>query len=278
MAKKSFDIKIPTKDNKDILTTVGEFTQAHKPIEVLPELENFITPLSKEALEQLEENILEEGIREPLLVWIHGEREILVDGHNRFNIAQKHNLPYKKIRKNFRGMEEVKKWMIQNQLGRRNLTDLELSYFRGLLYHQKKSGWGGKREAEGTNAKTVELVAEEYKVNERTILRDKLLYQGLEKIGNKNPVLKRQILTGEVKVPKGKLQKLADLEEDEVGSLEDIYQLLDTLGQDRKSSEGSQLKELVSQLKGILADIVKSKDKQKLRELEKGIERLRKLL
>lgn len=278
MAKKSFDIKIPTKDNKDILTTVGEFTQAHKPIEVLPELENFITPLSKEALEQLEENILEEGIREPLLIWIHGDREILVDGHNRFHIAQKHNLPYKKARKNFRGIEEVKKWMIQNQLGRRNLTDLELSYFRGLLYHQKKSGWGGKREAEGTQAKTAELIAEEYKVNERTIFRDDLLYQGLEKIGRKNPVLKRQILTGEVKVPKGKLQKLADLEEDEIGSLEDIYQLLDALGQGQKSSEGSQLKELVSQLKGILADIVKSRDQQKLRELEKGIEQLKKLL
>jgi hypothetical protein len=280
MAKKSFDIKIPSKDNKDILTSVGEFTQATKEVEVLPELESFITPLSKDALAQLEENILEEGIREPLIVWAQGDKEILVDGHNRFQIAKQHNLPYKKARKSFKSIEDVKKWMIQNQLGRRNLTDLELSYFRGLLYSQKKQSWGGKREVEGAaSARTSELIAEEYKVTERTIIRDGLLYQGIEKIGRKNSDLKRQILSGDMKVPKGKLQKLAELEDvEEVATLEEMNQLLDTLTQTGKVPKSSELQELANHLKSVLADIVKSKNQDKLQDLEAGIQQLRKLL
>jgi|GEM_PF-2103890 hypothetical protein len=88
MAKKSFDIKIASKDSKDILTSVGEFTQASKEPIVLPELESFITPLSKESFTQLKENILNEEIREPLIVWVDGDNEILVDGHNRLQIAK----------------------------------------------------------------------------------------------------------------------------------------------------------------------------------------------
>lgn len=280
MAKKSFDIKIASKDSKDILTSVGEFTQASKEPVVLPELENFITPLSKESYAQLEENILSEGIREPLIVWINGDQEILIDGHNRFQIAKTHNIPYKKARKSFKGLEEAKKWMIQNQLGRRNLTDLELSYFRGLLYNQKKQGWGGKREAEGTGAstKTAQLIADEYKVNERTILRDERLYQGIEKVGKTNPDLKRQILSGEVRIPKGKIQKLAELDEWEgVTDLSEINRVLaDT--PTVKTSENSQLTELIHDLKQMLEDIARTRTSKRVADLEKGIQQLKTIL
>ena len=279
MAKKSFDIKIAAKDNKDILTSVGEFTQANKALHVLPELENFITPLSREAFAQLEENILEEGIREPLIVWVNGDREILVDGHNRFQIAQTHDLPYKRTRKGFKGLEEVKKWMIQNQLGRRNLTDLELSYFRGLLYNQKKQGWGGKRDAEGTTVKTARLIADEYKVNERTILRDERLYQGIENIGRKNPELKRQVLSGDVKIPKSKIQKLAEIDEiHEIDALSDLIHYFEATALAVQGPTKTELSELVKSMKAILQDIAKTGSSQKVESLEVSLKKLKALL
>ncbi|MBU0457030.1 MAG: hypothetical protein KKD75_02710 [Nanoarchaeota archaeon] len=281
MAKKSFDIKIASKDSKDIITSVGEFTQASKEPVVLPELENFITPLSKESYSQLEENILNEGIREPLIVWINGDQEILIDGHNRFQIAKVHNIPYKKARKSFKGLDEAKKWMIQNQLGRRNLTDLELSYFRGLLYNQKKQGWGGKRETEGTgtSTKTAQLIADEYKVNERTILRDERLYQGIEKVGKSNPELKRQILSGEVRIPKGKIQKLAEIAEWKgVTDLSEINRVLADNPVPVKISENSQLNELIHGLKQVLEDIARTRTSERVADLEKGIQQLKAIL
>lgn len=279
MAKKSFDIKIASKDNKDILTSVGEFTQANKEVQVLPELESFITPLSRDAFAQLRENILEEGIREPLIVWVNGDQEILVDGHNRFRIAKDYDLPYKKARKGFKGLDEVKKWMIQNQLGRRNLTDLELSYFRGLLYNQKKLGWGGKRESEGTPVKTAKLIADEYKVNERTILRDERLYQGIENIGRKNPSLKRQILSGDLKISKGKIQKLAEMEESrELSGVGDMYSFLEGTRAATKDSSATELTILVKNMKTILQDIARTRDVQHVHALEERLKELRELL
>lgn len=279
MAKKSFDIKIASRDNKDILTSVGEFTQANKDVQVLPELESFITPLSRDAYAQLRENILEEGIREPLIVWVNGDQEILVDGHNRFRIAKDHDLPYKKARKGFKSIEEVKKWMIQNQLGRRNLTDLELSYFRGLLYNQKKQGWGGKRETEGIPGKTARMIADEYKVNERTILRDERLYQGIENIGRKNPDIKRQILSGDVKISKGKIQKLAEMDESrEVRGVGDMYSFLEGTPPFEKDASATELTVLVKSLKRILQDIARTRDVQQVRALEQGLKELRQLL
>lgn len=279
MAKKSFDIKIASKDNKDILTSVGEFTQANKEVQVLPELESFITPLSRDAFAQLRENILEEGIREPLMVWVNGDQEILVDGHNRFRIAKEYDLPYKKARKGFKGLEEVKKWMIQNQLGRRNLTDLELSYFRGLLYNQKKQGWGGKRESEGTPVKTAKLIADEYKVNERTILRDERLYQGIENIGRKNPGLKRQILSGDVKIPKGKIQKLAEMDENhEVSGVGDMHAFLAGTPDTTKDPSASEITVLVKYMKTLLQEIARTRNGEHVQALEQGVKELRQLL
>src|SRR5699024_2435871 len=52
-----------------------------------PEFANKIPPLREEELEQLEENILADGVViNPLIIW-DGE---IVDGHNRYRILQKH--------------------------------------------------------------------------------------------------------------------------------------------------------------------------------------------
>lgn len=83
------------------------------------EFQSLIPALSAEEYGQLEENILHDGIRDALIVW----DGILLDGHNRYEIAQKHNLPYEVQEMNFDSREDAKIWVIKNQLGRRNLLD-----------------------------------------------------------------------------------------------------------------------------------------------------------
>jgi N6-adenosine-specific RNA methylase IME4 len=94
-------------------------------MEILQELESLIPPLSNEEFKQLERNILEEGIREPLITW----NGILIDGHNRYRIAQEHDMNYETLEKEFKNINHVKEWMINNQFGRRNL----IAYQRSIL-------------------------------------------------------------------------------------------------------------------------------------------------
>jgi ParB-like chromosome segregation protein Spo0J len=83
-------------------------------MQILKELEVLIPPLTSEEFKQLERNILEEGIRDPLVTW----NGILVDGHNRYRIAQEHDMNYVTVEKEFTDMNAVKEWMINNQFGR----------------------------------------------------------------------------------------------------------------------------------------------------------------
>jgi len=92
-------------------------------MEIKEEFKNLIPALSVEEYAQLEANILEEGIREPIITW----NGYIIDGHNRFSIAQRFDLEYKTTSKHFTSEESVKEWMILNQFGRRNLSNYQRS-------------------------------------------------------------------------------------------------------------------------------------------------------
>lgn len=91
------------------------------------EFETLIPPLSDDERAQLMANIEREGFRDPLVVWMnHG---VLLDGHNRFRIWQDRfqsdeNREPEIVQMKFATRDEAKTWIIQNQLGRRNLPDV----------------------------------------------------------------------------------------------------------------------------------------------------------
>ena len=92
-------------------------------MEIKEEFKNLIPALSVEEYAQLEANILEEGIREPIITW----NGFIIDGHNRYSIAQRFDIEYRTTSKHFANEESVKEWMILNQFGRRNLSNYQRS-------------------------------------------------------------------------------------------------------------------------------------------------------
>ena len=94
-------------------------------IQIDQEFKDLIPALTEEEYKQLEANILSEGIRDSLLVW----NGILIDGHNRYEIATKHGLSYDVQEKEFADRAEAERWIILNQFGRRNLS----AYDRSVL-------------------------------------------------------------------------------------------------------------------------------------------------
>ena len=103
-------------------------------LKIDPEFKALIPPLTPDERAGLEASILTEGCRDALIVW----GDILIDGHNRYEICTKHNIPYKTQQIEFASRAEARIWIRKNQLARRNLTDgwkieLELGNKQDLL-------------------------------------------------------------------------------------------------------------------------------------------------
>jgi len=204
-------------------------------IVIWEDFKSLIPALQTHEQQQLEENILAEGCREALLLWKNEENYVLIDGHNRYEICQKHGLDFKILVKDFESVAAAKSFMINNQLGRRNLTPEQASYLRGKRYESEKNKQGGIGENQyskvakiATLQKTHEKLAQEYGISARTIMNDALFAKAIDKIGEANPELKKEILSGKSKINKSQIQELAKMEKlpvlENIEDLENIFQ------------------------------------------------------
>ncbi|WP_430390712.1 plasmid replication/partition related protein [Dyella sp. 20L07] len=121
-------------------------------IVVNEELKAYIDPLTADEHEALERSLLAEGCRDALVVW----GNILVDGHNRYGICQKHGLPFQTVQNTrFQSMDDVHLWMIEQHLGRRSVSDFQ----RGVLALRKREILAERRAQ--TKEKEASAVVEE---------------------------------------------------------------------------------------------------------------------
>ncbi|QJE02662.1 hypothetical protein HH212_23765 [Massilia forsythiae] len=95
------------------------------------ELRSFIDPLTPVEYAALERSLQAEGCRDALVLW----RDVLIDGHNRYDICKKHGIPFRTVHNNnFAALEDVMLWVIDNNLARRSVSDFQ----RGMLALRKK--------------------------------------------------------------------------------------------------------------------------------------------
>lgn len=188
------------------------------------ELECLIPPLSASEFDQLEASVLEEGFRDKLIVW----NGTLVDGHNRYRIAQKHGLEFEITEKEFESKDDVKDWMYKNQLGRRNLTPEMRDYCIGQIYRNEKKKNGGRRRGEEFSVdqndplkSTAEKVADQYGVGSATVKRSERFADGIDRIGGIAPEIKQDILKGKTNVTKTEIRELAKATDEEVSAAVD---------------------------------------------------------
>ena len=92
------------------------------------EFAKLIPPLSSDELYNLEQSLLNEGCRNPLVIW----NNTIIDGHHRYTICSKYGISFNIVEKSELETElDVKLWMINNQFSRRNLpteTKVALAY------------------------------------------------------------------------------------------------------------------------------------------------------
>jgi hypothetical protein len=129
-----------------------------------------IIPLSSEEMSTLESNLIKDGCRDALVVW--KEEDILLDGHNRYEICKRKNIEFKIKEISLPNREAAEDWIDSNQLGRRNLTPEAMSLLRGRRYNRTKKQGERTDLTSRQNGKKLNSLAKEYGVSERTIQRD----------------------------------------------------------------------------------------------------------
>ena len=126
------------------------------------EFQALIPPLSDDEFRQLEENCIRDGIRDPLVTWPQDDgTEILLDGHNRWEISAKNaGIPFKIVQMRFENRAEAETWILKNQIGRRNLptyvkAQLALRLKPAIAEQAKENErLGGKGSQKSVNHKT----------------------------------------------------------------------------------------------------------------------------
>jgi transcriptional regulator with XRE-family HTH domain len=137
-------------------------------LQIDPEFHKLLDPLTQEEYAGLEASILSEGCRDDLVVWAetqdkptecnncqtgefawHCEKGVeywvcetcgyaygltLIDGHNRYEICQKYELPYHIKPMLFESRDDAILWIIDNQSARRNYS----LYQKGVVALRKK--------------------------------------------------------------------------------------------------------------------------------------------
>lgn len=161
------------------------------------EFSSFIRPLDENERSRLEASIWREGCRNPLVVWM--ETGILLDGHNRYEICQAIGKQFETITVSLPDRAAARRWIINNQLARRNLTPNELSYLRGLKYEAEKLDVGRPGNSEKLSGlDTAARLANEYGVKDRTIRNDAEYARSIDILAKKEgPEFKIKALKGE---------------------------------------------------------------------------------
>jgi hypothetical protein len=194
------------------------------------EFKNLCPPLSNEEREKLENNIIMDGCRDALVIW--KEENILIDGHNRYGVCTKNEIQFKTTELSFKTRQEVKSWIIENQLGRRNLTPDKFTYMLGELYLTRRKpkednlrqGNSPNRQNDGSG-NIAQQIADEYKVNRRTVERAAEYAKAVDKIAeNLGEEAKDKILNGDIQTTRAEIIEIA-----EKGSTEKQAKILDDL-------------------------------------------------
>ena len=198
-------------------------------LKIDPEFQSQIPPLTDDEFKQLEENILKEGkLLSPLIVW----NNILVDGHNRYAILQKHpEIYFSTMPLPFESRGEVLAWICKNQLGRRNLTPEQKKFLIGKQYsvEHRKPGGNGNNQYTATTQEAVQeelcqidtipptsaeasirkQIAERNNVSESYVTRSEKFMRGVEIMEQMVPGMQEKILSGQFKVRDADMHRLA---------------------------------------------------------------------
>lgn len=183
------------------------------------EFDQLCGTLTAEELNLLDASIDRDGCRDAIVVW--KDHNIILDGHNRYRLCKSGGYGFKTKELAFSDRHEAMNWIIDNQLGKRNLSEERKAYLRGKRYSAEKKEHGKRgKEKTGQNVpssiRSSQKIAAQCGVDEKTIRRDAKFAEAVDKIETAKPESRKEILSGESKLSKRDVVEIAELEPEEI--------------------------------------------------------------
>jgi hypothetical protein len=174
-----------------------------------------LLPLREEEFQLLEQSVLTDGIRDPLVVWNRDGEYVLLDGHHRYQLAQKHGLDFSTVEMEFADESEAVQWILRNQLARRNLTDEQRTLVLGRYYntlklapHRPSVDKVVKFTTFSGHRATARHLGETFGVSEKTVRNAGDFAKVVDALAEIAPEAAKRVLAGEVPDAKTALPKV----------------------------------------------------------------------
>ena len=196
-----------------------------------PEFKRLLPELSETELEYLEANIIQDGCRDPIVVW----NNIIVDGHHRYEICRRHRISFKTEALQFSCREEVLRWICVNQMGRRNISPELLRYQIGKQYNVEKvlSAHNPRGRNQYTEVAsdvlmrpptekrmgTAAAIGKAYNVSHFAVHSYKDIAAAIDTIAEKDSRLSERYLTGQLRIKKDDLVTIAGMNKYQIRAL-----------------------------------------------------------
>lgn len=196
-----------------------------------PEFKRLLPELSEIELEYLEANIIQDGCRDPIVVWDN----IIVDGHHRYEICKRHRISFKTESVHFSCREEALRWICINQVGRRNISPELLRYQIGKRYNLEKvlsahnpSGRNQYTEVASDvmtrspterRMGTAAAIGRAYNVSHFAVHSYKDIATAIDTIAEKDRRLSERYLSGQLRIKKDDLTTIASMNKYQIRAL-----------------------------------------------------------
>ncbi|MCL2664286.1 MAG: hypothetical protein FWE82_01610 [Defluviitaleaceae bacterium] len=241
-----------------------------------PEFQMLVPPLTQEEREQLEKNIVEhKKCINPLVSW----DGLLIDGYNRLDICIKNGIAFEVKEMEFSTRDEAKIWILDNQLGRRNLSDaarIEIAALRAEMLKakakDKQKAAGGDKYGKETLFSIMTTNSEEPINLHKQIAAEASISEGTLHMYNKikkegSPELLQSVLCGEVKIGTAykSLKSRADTNAEKIGyylkrleySIGEIKKQINTFGVSSFPENAEELKARLGAIWAVLDSLIK---------------------
>lgn len=182
-------------------------------LKIDPELKDLLPPLTNEEYKQLEKNIVENGFDRnfPIMEW----HDYIADGHNRYSICKKHNIDPVIGTLAYDTKEEVMEWMLDIQLGRRNLSPIQriavAEKYRPIYEKQAKKNQGARNDLKPnftvnlpqSSNKQERNPTTDKKLSDIAGVSEKTYRMGAKVLNSNNEDVKQRVLSGKTSISAG---------------------------------------------------------------------------
>ncbi len=189
-----------------------------------PDFSQCLPGPSAEEVKELRESLKHDGCLDTIKVWNCDGADLILDGHRRYKLCQKLDLPYRVERIELPDRVAAFEWIFQFQSGRRNIPEAKLKRLRGKWYNEAKKQRGGDNRPTGKIPPngpiahsehlksqpqgTAEVIAKQTKKSAATIRREGKRETVLSKC---SPAFVKAVDSGKAKVTDREIGELARL-------------------------------------------------------------------